>query len=230
MSKRFLVFLAVFLAVGVGVFAAVDTPPWQQEPPSSGVGSANPQWGATRGTTFDVFVGPFDAMFSLFTVGAGPTFFDLMSNRVAGGFDNLNLGFATAAAANGPVYAGYYEAGPKPYSLFANLAAGNAVSEPATGTVTNNTATTTVGSTTFRWVTDQTVTNSQVRPFASTNDVVQGLVGLNSSMATGASLGFTMTDSATAAANNTATETFSYDTTPGAKPTPKTDYTLTTVS
>ncbi len=230
MKSRILVFLAVFLVVGATAFAAANLPPWMLEPPGTGPGSANPQWSLSRATSFDVFAGPFDAMFNLLTIGAGPTFLTLQTPMVAGGLDNLLLGTATAPAVNGPVYAGYFNPGKNPLSLYAELQATGAGAEPATST-TNVNAAKVAGSTTYTWVTGSSVSNNNVRPFLSTNDAVQGLVGLSSSMATGAALGFTMTDNATAAANYTLKQTAYYDTAgAGVAPSPAVDYTLTTTA
>jgi hypothetical protein len=232
MRNRVLLLLVVFLALGAGGFAqAFDGPPWLLEPPASGTGSGIPHWSVTRGTTFDVFANPFDAMFNLLTLGAGPTFFDLKDPMVAGGLDNLFLTPAGTPAANGPVYAGVFLPGKMPISLFTNLdVTGNTGGpENASTTVVNATGSTIYSGNTYVWVSNQTDTSFKVPAFESVNNsVIQGLVGLSSSMATGLQVGFNMNNLATSANNYTQVQTIYYDTTPGVVPTPATDYTVST--
>jgi hypothetical protein len=232
MRLRMIVVLA-FLALGAAGAFAQDLPFFFTDPDAigSGFGSNQPHWSATKASTFGVISTPFDAVVDVLTIGAGPSFTDLKDPIVLGGFDNLLLGTATVAAPpNGPIYAGYFSPGKVPFSLFASFNHTSAAAEAANTTTYAGSQSTIVGSTTYQWYNDITEQANQVRPFASVqNDVLQSVVSFGPIVG-GLALGLSGTDLATAATNYTSTETLYYDTTPGAKPTPTANYTITSTA
>lgn len=207
-------------------------------------------WGQTTtslesSVSFGIFTNPYDSAFNPSdSVTSGPTFTGLGKNYLFGGLTNFPQLHATtgapSATVNSPFTLGYYAAGALPWSVLLSLQNSPQVSSVGNGVSSTTTATTAVpnGSTTTNYTWTQSTTSNayaylQARNFATTDQVLVGKLGpLNAGLwlninsqqdvaGTGAN--------AWAALNDTQTVTHFYDTTPGAKPTPKTDYTNTTV-
>ncbi len=209
-------------------------------------------WGQTTtslesSVSFGIFTNPYDSAFNPSdSVTSGPTFTGLGKNYLFGGLTNFPQLHATtgapSAAVGSPFTLGYYAAGALPWSVLLSFQDNPFVSTVANGTAdTTTTSTVSTGATTstkYTWT--QTAVNNaydylQARNINTTDQVLVGKLGpLNAGLWMTITsqqdvTGTAATVNTWAAANQTQTTTQYYDTTPGAKPTPKVDYTNTLV-